>query len=67
MAKLKCNILFIHSYAGEWWKSDINEVFTQFIESGGGPNISDALTINGQPGDLYPCSMTGRHQNFPSQ
>ncbi|KAL5195374.1 Laccase-15 [Glycine soja] len=42
---------------GEWWKSDINEVFTQFIESGGGPNISDALTINGQPGDLYPCSM----------
>ncbi|KAL9317729.1 hypothetical protein ACSQ67_014246 [Phaseolus vulgaris] len=28
------------------------------IESGGAPNISDALTINGQPGDLFPCSMT---------
>ncbi|XP_045821515.1 laccase-15-like [Trifolium pratense] len=43
---------------GEWWVSDVNEVLTEFIESGGAPNISDAITINGQPGDLYPCSKS---------
>ncbi|XP_047162507.1 laccase-15-like [Vigna umbellata] len=43
---------------GEWWKTDVNEVFTQSVATGGAPNISDALTINGQPGDLFPCSMT---------
>ncbi|CAJ2640994.1 unnamed protein product [Trifolium pratense] len=43
---------------GEWWKSDVNEVFTEFLQSGGAPNISDAITINGQPGDLYPCSKS---------
>ncbi|XP_048325936.1 laccase-15 isoform X1 [Ziziphus jujuba] len=41
---------------GEWWKEDIEELYTEFLKSGGDPNISDALTINGQPGDLYPCS-----------
>lgn len=55
-------ICFLHSYAGEWWNTDVNEVFTQSIATGGAPNISDALTINGQPGDLFPCSMTGTHK-----
>ncbi|XP_027094972.1 laccase-14-like [Coffea arabica] len=41
---------------GEWWKSDIQDVLTQFQHSGGDPIVSDALLINGQPGDLYPCS-----------
>ncbi|KHN00776.1 Laccase-15 [Glycine soja] len=41
---------------GEWWTSDVNEVFRQSMETGGAPNVSDALTINGQPGDLFPCS-----------
>ncbi|XP_047324937.1 laccase-14-like [Impatiens glandulifera] len=41
---------------GEWWKTDINAILTDFEKSGGGAKISDALTINGQPGDLYPCS-----------
>ncbi|KAK7277355.1 hypothetical protein RIF29_18506 [Crotalaria pallida] len=41
---------------GEWWKSDIIDVYEGFVRSGGDPNNSDALTINGQPGDLYPCS-----------
>ena len=27
--------------------------------TGGEPQISDAYTINGQPGDLYPCSKPG--------
>ncbi|KAL3504627.1 hypothetical protein ACH5RR_034468 [Cinchona calisaya] len=41
---------------GEWWKSDIQVVFNEFKSNGGDPNVSDALLINGQPGDLYPCS-----------
>lgn len=45
--------------AGEWWKSDVMRVYTEFLKSGGSPNNSDAITINGQPGDLYPCSKSG--------
>ncbi|CAI9116406.1 OLC1v1017542C3 [Oldenlandia corymbosa var. corymbosa] len=41
---------------GEWWKSDIQAVVNEFRRTGGDPNISDAFLINGQPGDLYPCS-----------
>ncbi|XP_048326991.1 laccase-15 [Ziziphus jujuba] len=41
---------------GEWWKEDIEKLYTESLKFGGDPNISDALTINGQPGDLYPCS-----------
>nr|GMD91185.1 laccase-14-like [Ipomoea batatas] len=40
---------------GEWWKSNISQVFSQFLSSGGDPARSDAYLINGQPGDLYPC------------
>nr|GFA79739.1 laccase/diphenol oxidase family protein [Tanacetum cinerariifolium] len=41
---------------GEWWKEDIMEVLKEFVASGGAPRDSDAYTINGQPGDFYPCS-----------
>ncbi|XP_009151610.1 laccase-15 [Brassica rapa] len=41
---------------GEWWKEDVREVVEQFIRTGADPNVSDALTINGHPGFLYPCS-----------
>ncbi|XP_015967804.1 laccase-15 [Arachis duranensis] len=41
---------------GEWWKSEIKDVYEQFVISGGSPINSDALTINGQPGDFFPCS-----------
>nr|TKS03600.1 laccase [Populus alba] len=44
---------------GEWWKEDIFEIYDQFRASGADPNVSDAYTINGQPGDLYPCSKSG--------
>lgn len=44
---------------GEWWDGDIISVQRQALFSGGAPNISDALTINGQPGDLYRCSQQG--------
>ncbi|GFP79021.1 laccase-14 [Phtheirospermum japonicum] len=43
---------------GEWWRSDIQAVVDEFLASGGGPNVSDAFLINGQPGDLYPCSTS---------
>ncbi|KAL6578297.1 hypothetical protein OROMI_010625 [Orobanche minor] len=43
---------------GEWWKSDIQAVVSEFLASGGDPNVSDAFLINGQPGDRYPCSTS---------
>ncbi|XP_028783582.1 laccase-7-like [Neltuma alba] len=40
---------------GEWWTSDINQIFDQIQVTGGVLPISDAFTINGMPGDLYNC------------
>ncbi|KAJ0685689.1 putative laccase [Helianthus annuus] len=44
---------------GEWWNRDIISILQQTLFSGAAPNISDAITINGQPGDLYKCSQQG--------
>ena len=44
---------------GEWWNGDTDTVEAEAIKFGGGPNVSDAYTINGQPGLLYPCSDKG--------
>ncbi|CAI0416164.1 unnamed protein product [Linum tenue] len=41
---------------GEWWDANPIDVLRESIRTGGAPNISDAYTINGQPGDLYNCS-----------
>ncbi|KAJ8625797.1 hypothetical protein MRB53_034327 [Persea americana] len=41
---------------GEWWKADVNEVIADALLLGNEPNVSNSFTINGQPGDLYPCS-----------
>ncbi|XP_059643550.1 laccase-7 [Cornus florida] len=41
---------------GEWWNANVIDVENQGLASGGAPNNSDAYTINGRPGDLYPCS-----------
>ncbi|KAJ4752494.1 Laccase [Rhynchospora pubera] len=41
---------------GEWWKADTEAVISQALRTGGGPNVSDAYTINGLPGPLYNCS-----------
>ncbi|XP_074587061.1 laccase-4-like [Curcuma longa] len=41
---------------GEWWKADIEAVISQALQTGGGPNVSDAYTINGLLGPLYDCS-----------
>ena len=37
----------------------MREVVEEFVRTGGAPNVSDALTINGHPGFLYPCSKSG--------
>ncbi|XP_050253992.1 laccase-15-like isoform X4 [Quercus robur] len=53
---------FPHTHAevpiifGEWWKQEILAIYNEAIFTGGAPNVSDAYTINGQPGVLYPCS-----------
>ncbi|PIN24862.1 Multicopper oxidase [Handroanthus impetiginosus] len=41
---------------GEWWNANVIDVENEGLATGAGPNISDAYTINGQPGDLYNCS-----------
>ncbi|WOK91822.1 laccase-4-like [Canna indica] len=41
---------------GEWWKADTEAVISQALQTGGGPNVSDAYTVNGLPGPLYNCS-----------
>ncbi|PSS32655.1 Laccase-7 like [Actinidia chinensis var. chinensis] len=43
---------------GEWWNADVIAVESEALASGGAPNISDAYTINGRPGDLYSCSSS---------
>ncbi|KAL9257238.1 Laccase-7-like protein [Drosera capensis] len=47
---------------GEWWNANVLDVETQALASGGAPNVSNAFTINGQPGDLYPCSANGTYK-----
>ncbi|XP_073057731.1 laccase-3 [Primulina eburnea] len=44
---------------GEWWNRDIISVLRQAQFTGAAPNVSNAYTINGQPGDLYKCSSQG--------
>ncbi|XP_031107164.1 laccase-4-like isoform X2 [Ipomoea triloba] len=44
---------------GEWWKSDVEAVINQAMQSGMAPNVSDAHTINGHPGPTPNCSSKG--------
>lgn len=46
---------------GEWWNKDPIDVLKQATFTGAGPAVSNAYTINGQPGDLYRCSNQGLH------
>jgi FtsP/CotA-like multicopper oxidase with cupredoxin domain len=50
---------------GEWWRNDTEAVIAQALLSGGGPNVSDAFTINGLPGPLYnsSCSSSSAEQD----
>jgi laccase len=44
---------------GEWFNVDPEAIIAQALKTGGGPNVSDAYTINGLPGPLYNCSSKG--------
>ncbi|GLJ26190.1 hypothetical protein SUGI_0502520 [Cryptomeria japonica] len=44
---------------GEWWNSNPIDVVNEATKTGGVPNVSDAFTISGQPGDLFQCSSSG--------
>lgn len=44
---------------GEWFNVDPEAVIAQALQTGAGPNVSDAYTINGLPGPLYNCSAQG--------
>ncbi|KAL3750847.1 hypothetical protein ACJRO7_011783 [Eucalyptus globulus] len=41
---------------GEWFNSDTEAIISLALQTGGGPNVSDAYTINGLAGPLYNCS-----------
>ncbi|GLJ26189.1 hypothetical protein SUGI_0502490 [Cryptomeria japonica] len=43
---------------GEWWNANPMDVVKAATQTGASPNVSDAFTINGQPGDLYSCSTS---------
>ncbi|EXB76109.1 hypothetical protein L484_006544 [Morus notabilis] len=43
----------------EWWKADVEAVVNQATQSGQPPNVSDAHTINGFPGQVPSCSSQG--------
>ncbi|KAK8629621.1 hypothetical protein V6N13_078454 [Hibiscus sabdariffa] len=47
---------------GEWWDANPIDVMREATRTGAAPNVSDAYTINGQPGDLYKCSSKGPGQ-----
>ncbi|KAL3614067.1 Laccase-11 [Castilleja foliolosa] len=46
---------------GEWWNNDVEEIVKQGNKLGLAPNVSDAHTINGKPGPLFPCSEKHTH------
>ncbi|KAJ0984121.1 hypothetical protein J5N97_002477 [Dioscorea zingiberensis] len=41
---------------GEWYNSNEVNIENTALATGAAPNLSNAYTINGRPGDLYPCS-----------
>ena len=41
---------------GEWWNTDVETLVKQGDQLGLPPNMSDAHTINGKPGPLFPRS-----------
>ncbi|XP_078170389.1 putative laccase-9 [Carex rostrata] len=41
---------------GEWWNQNITDIYQTAVKYGNQFELSDANTINGQPGDFMPCS-----------
>lgn len=55
---------FVRWLLGEWWDANPIDVLRQATRTGAAPNVSDAYTFNGQPGDLYKCSSKGKFSYF---
>lgn len=53
-------IIIYLCHTGEWFNADTEVIISQALRTGGGPNVSDAYTINGLPGPLYNCSAKGK-------
>nr|XP_016478087.1 PREDICTED: laccase-17-like [Nicotiana tabacum] len=51
---------------GEWFNTDTEAIISQALQTGGGPNVSDAYTINGLPGPLYNCSAKDKNCQGPN-
>ncbi|CAK7323635.1 unnamed protein product [Dovyalis caffra] len=47
---------------GSWYKGDVKAVIDEALATGIVPNVSNSFTINGQPGDLYPCSKENTYR-----
>ncbi|CAI9783295.1 unnamed protein product [Fraxinus pennsylvanica] len=47
---------------GEWWNANVIDVENEALATGNAPNVSDAYTINGRTGDLYPCSSNSTYR-----
>lgn len=45
---------------GEWWNVDTEAIISQALQTGAGPNIFNAYTLNGLLGPLYNCSKGRR-------
>lgn len=54
----------MYIFIGEWFNTDTEAIISQALKTGGGPNVSDAYTINGLPGLLYNCSAKGKSIYF---
>lgn len=50
--------LFCTLYVGSWYKGNLKARVDEAMDPENGETLpqSDAYTINGQPGDLLPCS-----------
>ncbi|CAN6162688.1 unnamed protein product [Urochloa humidicola] len=45
---------------GEWWRDDdADQLLRDAVRTGQDVKPSDAATINGEPGDMFPCSKHG--------
>ncbi|XP_061356458.1 laccase-7-like [Gastrolobium bilobum] len=42
---------------GDWFNGNVVDIDIEALHVGHGPNLSNAYTINGLPGDLYNCSQ----------
>ncbi|OWM67679.1 hypothetical protein CDL15_Pgr019180 [Punica granatum] len=54
--------LVLHMSAGSWFNVDVMEMIDEALADGSLPALSDAYTINGQPGDLHQCSRDSTYR-----